>query len=110
MVRLWKILSSYQGFARSHDKKCTEKFVEHMSKTHTEPMKYEIDNATTGPIISLVFRNFLKHENFHFSKFSIFIMFCFFLNSFVLKRHSTSPSCRNLVDGLPHDCHYSLEE
>ena len=22
-----------------------------------------------------------------------------------MKRHSTSPSCGNLVDGLPHDCH-----
>ena len=22
-----------------------------------------------------------------------------------MKRHSTSPPCGNLVDGLPHDCH-----
>ena len=24
---------------------------------------------------------------------------------FWMKRHSTSPPCGNLVDGLPHDCH-----
>ena len=23
----------------------------------------------------------------------------------MMKRHSTSPPCGNLVDGLPHDCH-----
>ena len=26
-------------------------------------------------------------------------------NEVGLRRHSTSPPCRNLVDGLPHDCH-----
>ena len=24
---------------------------------------------------------------------------------FGIERHSTSPPCGNLVDGLPHDCH-----
>ena len=26
-------------------------------------------------------------------------------NTVGLRRHSTSPPCGNLVDGLPHDCH-----
>ena len=28
-----------------------------------------------------------------------------FDETFFMKRHSTSPPCGNLVDGLPHDCH-----
>ena len=53
-------------------------------------------------------RNFEKMRIF--KKISrIFENFRFFKKereeNWEIKRHSTSPPCGNLVDGLPHDCH-----
>ena len=57
-----------------------------------------------------IFENF---ENWEFpGKISIFSNLIFLRNDWKalsgmrgMKRHSTSPPCGNLVDGLPHDCH-----
>ena len=64
-----------------------------------EVIKYENDNATT---ISMIYQNFGKFQKM--KNFKIFLKIDIFLN-FFCEKHSTSPPCGNLVDGLPHDCH-----
>ena len=66
------------------------------------------DNATARSMIFQVLGKFRKNEifrenpekyrNFEFQRREI-------KEIYGMERHSTSPPCGNLVDGLPHDCY-----
>ena len=96
--------SSYQGFGGWHEEKCTENVVERMLEMEIkiELIKRENANAATRSIIYQNLKNLRKVK--FFWKFHFLFDFPFIFEIF-LKRHSTSPPCGNLVDGLPHDCH-----
>ena len=69
-----------------------------------EPIKCRKGNVSARFIGAHFFRKFRKCrilENFDFLKISKEE----FAIVFFVKKHSTSPPCGNLVDGLPHDCH-----
>ena len=109
MVQLLKILSSYQCFDELPGEKCTENLVERMLKININVFNCKNENATTRPMISQNFRTFQKmrisekfskkYRNFEFYKRERSAVYR-------MERHSTSPPCGNLVDGLPHDCHW----
>ena len=108
MVKHWKILSSYRCFDGSPWEKCTENLVEHMLKINTNVVRCRNDNAIAAPLRSQIFENFEKMKNFqenieNFRNFGISSEGRQEWRG--MTRHSTSPPCGNLVDGLPHDCH-----
>jgi hypothetical protein len=79
-----------------------------MFKINMDVIKYENCNATTEPLIFQQICKFRKMRNFKkISKILNKIGICLKGRSYLsgMKRHSTSPPCGNLVDGLPHDCH-----
>ena len=110
MMNQYKIFSSYQCFDGLPWEKCTENLVERMLKININVFNCKNENATTRPMISQNFRTFQKmrisekiskkKRNFEFYKRER-------SEVYRMERHSTSPPCGNLVDGLPHDCHGS---
>ena len=107
MVQRWKILSSYQCFGGSPWEKCTENLVERILKIDMNVLKCEKHNATARPMIFQALTKFRKDENFreNFEKYRNFEFHRRKSRVYRMERHSTSPPCGNLVDGLPHDCH-----
>ena len=79
-----------------------------MLKININVFNCKNENATTRPMISQNFKTFQKmrisekiskkYRNFEFYKRER-------SEVYRMERHSTSPPCGNLVDGLPHDCH-----
>ena len=74
-----------------------------MLKIYIELIKHENANATTRPIGFQIFENLRKMKNF---KIFENLFFLFYFENFIFStKHSTSLSCGNQVDGLPHDVH-----
>ena len=78
-----------------------------MLKINMNVFKCKNDNASAAPLRSQIFENFEKMKKFkeNFEKYRSFEFHRRKIRSLGMKRHSTSPPCGNLVDGLPHDCH-----
>ena len=111
MINQCNIFSSYQGFVRWHVEKCLGFVVKRILKINMDvvrgrwanekPWFYRSSKFYRGSF----FQDFLEIFKRSRKKFSFggFEWDEWKLN---LWRHSTSPPCGNLVDGLPHDCQY----
>ena len=77
-------------------------------KINMDVIKCGKRNATTRLMRFQNFWELRKNENFreNFEKYGNFEFHRIKREEvYEMKRHSTSPPCGNLVDGLPHDCH-----
>ena len=76
-----------------------------MLKIDIDVIKCRNANVSASPLRSQIFENLGKMKVFKiFLNYLFHFSYCF-RNSIFSEKHSTSPPCGNLVDGLPHDCH-----